>query len=109
MISKTNVSPDTSFTRSILEFPRPNSITDIRSWFGLVNQASYTLRVTDVMEPFRPLLKAGSTFSWTPALEKAFRESQATIVKEIEHGIRIFDKSKPTCLATDWSKSGVGF
>ena len=24
-------------------------------------------------------------------------------------GVRIFDKSKPTCLATDWSKVGIGF
>ncbi len=24
-------------------------------------------------------------------------------------GVRIFDKSRPTCLATDWSKEGVGF
>ena len=31
------------------------------------------------------------------------------IISEIEEGVRIFDKSKPTCLATDWSKSGIGF
>ena len=31
------------------------------------------------------------------------------IVKEIERGVRIFDKTKPTCLATDWSKEGIGF
>lgn len=23
--------------------------------------------------------------------------------------MRIFDRSKPTCLATDWSKTGIGF
>ena len=31
------------------------------------------------------------------------------IITEIEDGVRIFDKSKPTCLATDWSKVGLGF
>ena len=31
------------------------------------------------------------------------------IVSEIEEGVRIFDKSKPTCLATDWSKTGLGY
>ena len=30
-------------------------------------------------------------------------------MKGIEKGNRTFDKSKPTCLATDWSKSGIGF
>ena len=27
----------------------------------------------------------------------------------MEDGVRIFDPSKPTCLATDWSKTGIGF
>jgi len=27
----------------------------------------------------------------------------------MEEGVRIFDKSRPTCLATDWSKDGIGF
>ena len=31
------------------------------------------------------------------------------IAREIQKGVRIFDKSKPTCLATDWSNSGIGF
>ena len=31
------------------------------------------------------------------------------IISEIEEGVRIFDKTKPTCLATDWSKTSVGF
>ena len=26
-----------------------------------------------------------------------------------EDGVRIFDKSKPTCLATYWSKTGIGY
>ena len=31
------------------------------------------------------------------------------IIEEIDEGVHIFDKSKPMCLATDWSKTGVGF
>ena len=31
------------------------------------------------------------------------------IIKEIHSGVEIFDKSRPTCLATDWSKEGIGF
>ena len=36
-ITMTNVRPCDSFLRGILNFPTPKSITDIRSWFGLVN------------------------------------------------------------------------
>ena len=31
------------------------------------------------------------------------------IIGEIKEGVCIFEKSKPTCLATDWSKTGIGF
>ena len=36
-------------------------------------------------------------------------ESKSVIISEIVEGVCIFDKSKPTCLATDWSKSIIGF
>ena len=31
------------------------------------------------------------------------------ILDEISKGVNIFDKTKPTCLVTDWSKDGIGF
>ena len=61
------------------------------------------------MEPFRELLKPSSKFEWTDDLDQAFQASKTTIAKDIEEGVKIFDKSKVTCLATDWSKSGIGF
>ena len=108
-ITLTNVLPCDRFIRGILDFPTPKSITDIRSWFGLVNQASYAFSMADNMQPFRSLLQPGTKFEWTQPLDKAFQASKLAIAKEIENGVRIFDKSKPTCLATDWSKSGIGF
>ena len=61
------------------------------------------------MQPFRELLKPKTTFQWTTALDELFRSSKHAIIKEIEEGVRIFEKNRPTCLATDWSKSGIGF
>ena len=37
---------------TITDFPTPQSLTDIRSWFGLVNQASYAFSMADTMLPF---------------------------------------------------------
>ena len=109
-ISMTDVRPCRRFLKAISDFPTPKSITDIRSWFGLVNQSSYAFSTTETMLPFRALLKStGPKFEWTPELDHAFKTSKAFILKEIEKGVRIFDKSKPTCLATDWSKFGIGF
>ncbi|XP_072168844.1 uncharacterized protein [Diadema setosum] len=48
-------------------------------------------------------------FAHARTLQRAFDESKAAIASEIEEGVRIFDPSKPTCLATDWSKDGISF
>ena len=54
---------------AIKNFPTPKNITDIRSWFGLVNQVSFAFASADRMLPFRDLLKPGKQFEWTPKLE----------------------------------------
>ena len=108
-ITPTNVRPCKRFIHAILDFPIPTNITDIRSWFGLVNQVSYTFSMTDKMLPFRQLMKLNTPFKWDKSLQHAFEESKAVIISEIEEDVRIFDTSKPTCLATDWSKTGIGF
>lgn len=108
-ISTDTVRPCPKFTRAITDFPTPKNLTDVRSWFGLINQVSYAFSMTATMAPFRDLLKPSTPFHWDDDLQQAFNQSKLTIVREIEQGVRIFDKSKPTCLATDWSKEGIGF
>ena len=108
-ITNDSVRPCSRYLNAILDFPTPKNITDMRSWFGLVNQVSYAFSMTDRMQAFRQLLKPGTPFKWDEQLECLFQESKAVIVSEIEHGVQIFDKNKPTCLATDWSKNGIGY
>ncbi len=101
--------PCKKYNRAISDFPTPQNLTDVRSWFGLVNQVSYAFSMTDVMLPFRELLKPSNKFHWNNDLQQAFEKSKLTIIDEIHSGVKIFDKSKPTCLATDWSKDGIGY
>eukprot|EP00794_Sanderia_malayensis_P002910 gene2910-3362_t len=61
------------------------------------------------MLPFRQLLNSGATFKWDAQLQQLFDNSKSAIISEIQEGVRIFDKSRPTCLATDWSKDDIGF
>ena len=61
------------------------------------------------MLPFHQLLKPGAPFVWDNDLNNLFEESKSVIIDEIEEGVRIFDKCKPTCLGTDWSKTGIGY
>ena len=56
------------------------------------------------MLSFRELLKPSKKFHWDEELHQAFEQSKLTIINEIHNGVKIFNKTKPTCLATDWSK-----
>ena len=108
-ITKDTVRPCKKYIKAIADFPTPRNLTDIRSWFGLVNQVSYAFSMADTMLPFRELLKPSNKFHWNDILQKAFEQSKHTIIDEIHNGVKIFDKTKPTCLATDWSKHGIGY
>merc|ERR1712155_261027 len=64
------------------------------------------------MQPFRHLLKPDSWSTscvWTEQLEEKFNLAKEEIVKAVTDGVRFFDVKRQTCLATDWSKEGIGF
>ena len=104
-----SVKPCKRYFEAIDDFPTPRNIHDYRSWFGLINQVSYAFPAADVLQPFRHLLRPNTPFVWTNQLDELFKLSKNIIISQIEEGIRIFDKTKLTCLATDWSKKGIGY
>ena len=54
-ITPTSVRPSRKFLESIVDFPTPANITDIRSWFRLVNQVAYAFAAAEWTLPFRAL------------------------------------------------------
>ena len=108
-ITMNSIRPTGEFLTSIENFPTPKSIVDLRAWCGLLNHAAYSFASAPHIQPFRELLKPKTNFEWTTALDELFQSSKCAIIREIEQGVRIFEKNRPTCLATDWSKSGIGF
>ena len=108
-ITPTNIRPSGKFLDSIRNFPEPKDITGARAWFGLVNQGAYAFAMAKRMKPFRHLLQPKTPFRWTKELNDIFHESKSVIIKEMENGVRLFEPSRPTCLVTDWSTSGIGF
>ena len=85
----------------IKSFPRPRNVSDVRAWFGLVNQVSHYGRTARLMAPFNPLLSPKTSFIWDHSLEEAFERSKADIIKEIEKGVEIFDPARRTRLSPD--------
>jgi hypothetical protein len=108
-ITRNSLKPAAHMLQSIKEFPSPTDISGVRSFFGLVNQVSYAFSMADTMNPFRELLKQSTPFYWDESLQKLFDCAKTEIIQQIVNGVNMFDKSRITCLATDWSKTGIGY
>ena len=55
-ISSTRAAPLPKYLDAIKLFPTPKNLTDIRSWFGLVNQVAGYGQLRKTLDPFRPFL-----------------------------------------------------
>ena len=108
-IAETTITPMSKYLDAIRTFPTPQSTTDIRSWFGLVNQVANYAQLRDVMKPFKSFLSPKQKFFWSAELESAFTRSKELILSAIREGVEIFDLSKRTCLRPDWSSRGIGY
>ena len=71
-------------------FPIARSSTDIRSWFGLVNQFASYDQLRDLIEPFRLFLGSKVEFHWDKRLDQRLIDSKGEIVTFISNGVRIF-------------------
>lgn len=91
--------------------PEQPTITDIRSFYGLVNQLAPFVATSPLMEPFRELLKRFShkKVYWDEQLQHKFEEAKRVPSKLAQRGLRYYDKDRPTELLTDWSRNGMGF
>ena len=105
--------PSSEKLAAIASFPMPEepSITDIRSFVGLINQMAPFMATAAAMEPLRDLLKNPQKRKvyWDEQLKRRLEEIKAVVCKLAEQGLRYYDKTRPTILMTDWSKAGVGF
>lgn len=108
-VSDSSIEPLPKYIDAIRDFPTPRSITDIRSWFGLVNQLANYAQLREMMRPFRDFLSPKTPFTWNDELQKCFEVSKMSIINAIKHGVTIYDPKRITCLRTDWSNRGVGY
>ena len=111
-VGKDSVKPGEKYYAAITEFPRPTTLTEIRSFFGLVEQVAYTFYASQVMAPFRELLKPANSNNgkiyWDDELDKIFQESKHKIIEAMEEGVKMFDMKLPVAVSTDYSKTGLG-
>ena len=108
-ISADKVEPLPDHVQALRDFPVPKTLTDMRSYFALVNQVSPYYATQPELQPFRDLLKKNSLFYWDEILQKLFEESKNRIADKVLEGITLFEVGRWTGLMTDWCKQGIGY
>ena len=109
LVSDVGVQPDADKVAAIRDFPRPQNITDLRSYFGLVNQlGSFVPDLSHALQPLRCLLKKDTMYKWQPEHTAAYEESKKILTSPLL--VHHFDPKLPTELLTDASRlRGLGF
>ena len=101
-------SVSTDITDAIAQFPKPSSQTDLRSFFGLVNQlASSTKDIAETLAPLRPLLSIRNQFLWGKPQDEAFTQAKKVLITSPI--LAYFDTTKETHLCTNASTLGMRF
>ena len=102
-LSRTGIQTSPDLSKSIRDFPRPGSLTDLRSWFRLVNHLSnFSKELTAIMAPFRPLLSKNAVFQCLPKHDDAFVEAKSRLSSPPV--LTYFAVDRKTILATDASR-----
>jgi hypothetical protein len=108
-IQKGGIRIDPNKLKAISQFPRPNNISELRSFMGLVEQlAGFSTRVAAAKGPLRPLLSTKNPFIWTADQEKAFEDVKRALLAPpiLAH----FDPERETVIQVDASrKNGMGY
>ena len=93
--------------KAITEAPQPSSLSELKSFLGLVNYyAKFLPDSATVLAPLYKLLKHSESWQWNSEQQLSFKK-----IKEMLTALTLlvhFDESKPMMLACDASLYGVG-
>ena len=75
-LTEDGMKPTKTMLDSIHNFPQPHNISGVRGFIGLVEQVAWAFSKTEVMLPFRELLKKGTIFCWSQELHNSFKKAK---------------------------------
>lgn len=92
---------------AVLKAPRPENVSQLRSFLGLVNYyAKFLPNIATVLHPLNSLLQVKTEWRWTKSCEQAFMAAKQLITSEkvLTH----YNPKLPLRLACDASPYGIG-
>ncbi|GBM65989.1 Transposon Ty3-G Gag-Pol polyprotein [Araneus ventricosus] len=107
IISADGVKTDPEKTKAVVDWPRPETVHDLRSFLGLCTYyCRFVRNFSAIARPLHKLIEARSNFNWTEECEKSFNSlKQALITSPVLTYPRT---DKEFILDTDASNEGIG-
>ncbi|KAF2887595.1 hypothetical protein ILUMI_18578 [Ignelater luminosus] len=107
VIDSEGIRKDPTKIAAVVKAPRPESITELRAFIGLLNYYSKFIKgLSSILFPLYELLKKSSVFQWTKECEDAFTQAKQAIAAE--QSLVHFDINLPIKLVSDASNVGMG-
>ena len=107
IIDKYGVRPDPAHVTSILEMPRPEDLSQLRSFLGAIKYYGKFIKdMKDLRGPLDELTKNDVKFDWQPRHEAAFKALKEILGSDLV--LTHYDPNKPIVVAADCSGYGKG-
>ncbi|GBG74546.1 hypothetical protein CBR_g18957 [Chara braunii] len=106
-ISAEGLKPDDAKVVSIRDWPRPQSVTEMRSFLGMTDYyRTFVKNYSIVAAPLTDLTRLDTPSEWTDKCEAAFRHLKHALMHyEV---LKLHDPDKPFIVTTDASQYGIG-
>ncbi|GBG62761.1 hypothetical protein CBR_g32351 [Chara braunii] len=106
-ISAEGLRPDDAKVASIRDWPRPQSVTKMRSFLGMTGYyRTFVKNYSIVAAPLTDLTRLDTPWEWTDECEAAFRHLKHALTHyEV---LKLPDPDKPFIVTTDASQYGIG-
>lgn len=106
-IDKNGIDQTAELTKAITEAPRPENVTQLRSFLGLINfYQKFLPNLSSLLHPLYKLLCNDTKWSWCEKCENAFVQCKKLLLKD--NVLTPFDPSLEIIVTCDSSSYGVG-
>lgn len=107
VISGDGISPSLNKVKAVLNAPRPENLTQLKSYLGLINYyGKFLPNLSTVIAPLYQLTKKDVPFEWSNDCDLAFLKSKELLAHE--RLLVIYDPNKPLVIHCDASPYGLG-
>lgn len=101
------IHPTTEKLQAVQQAPAPTSVSELRSYLGMVNYYHKFLKnLSAVLAPLHQLLQKGTSWHWGSPQKRAFEQSKALL--QSSQVLVHYDPSLPLLLSCDASPYGIG-